>query len=103
MGPESDSDYRPSSPLSEPPIEEGRLQVSNLPDVPHQMYDTVRGRQTRQAPIQTKQGERIASVKSHSPHLFGKKVETIEVASHNATMRNFALSSVYSGYKLAVL
>lgn len=79
------------------------LQDPNLPDVPHRMYDTVRSRQTRQAPIQTKQGESVASVKSHPPRLLDKMLEPIEVASHNATMRNFALSGVYWGYKLVAL
>lgn len=79
------------------------LQDPNLLGVPHRMYDTVRDRQTRQAPIQTNQGESVASVKSHPPHLLGKMLGTIEVASHSATMRNFALSGVYLGYKMAVL
>lgn len=80
-----------------------RLQALNLPGVHQRMTDTVRSRQTHQVPIRTKKGESAASVKSHPPRLLGKSLETTEEASHIATMRNFALSGVYSGYRLAVL
>jgi hypothetical protein len=75
----------------------GCLLGLSLPDVCHRMYDNVRSHQTHRVLIQTKQDGNVASVESHPPCLVDKRLETTEVTSHNATMRNIALSGVYSG------
>jgi hypothetical protein len=67
----------------------GCLLGLSLPDR-HRMYDNVRSHQTHRVLIQTKQDGNVASVESHPPRLVDKGLETTEVTSHNATMRNIA-------------